>query len=257
MPSYPAVLTPADLHKFRPMPTGVVIEPEAGPWKNNVHWGDGFSGPLPKAAGVEVPVFSGEEIVGPPRVQTVQLFRDDSRAGMNADFRAHVQYGVGAASNEFFCDWGQGAQFSIVCNWVRVTAVSYAPFATVPYNASSAPIQISAMVVEGTVAQGRALRFTEPTITLPPTTLSAAFNAPDFARGVLLYANNILVTPGTPTGVNLLLENEFGFVAAIVDSALTLPEGILFPGPFNRARIDNTTAGPGSVDATLVWVLGL
>jgi hypothetical protein len=255
MPSYPAILSPADLHKFRPVPTAITIEPEAGPWKNNVHWGDGFRGKLPAAAGQEVPVFSGEEIVGPPRVQTVQLFRDDLRAGVNADFRAHVQYGVGAASNEFFCDWGQGSQFSLVCNWVRITAQSYRPFATPPYNAGSTPIQISAMVTEGTVAQGRPLRFTEPTITLPATTLSAEFNAPDFARGVLLYCNNLITVPGVPTGVNLLLENDFGFVATIIDSGLTLPEGVLFPGAFNRARIDNTT-GAGT-DATLVWILGL
>ncbi len=255
MPSYPAVLSPADLQKFRPVPNGIVIEPEAGPWKNNVHWGDTFRGRLPQAAGVEVPVFSGEEIVGPPRVQTVQLFRDDLRAGVNADFRAHVQYGVGAASNEFFCDWGQGSQFSIVCNWLRITAISYRPFAIPPYNAGTTPIQVSAMVTEGTVAQGKPLRFTESTIGMGAGTLSAAFNAPDFARGALLYANNLLVKPGTATGVNLLLENAFGFVAAIVDCGLTLPEGILFPGPFSRARIQNATAA--ATDATLVWILGL
>ena len=102
------MLSPHEQSQFKPPVNGVVIEPVKGPWKNNVRWGDGFKGPMPAAAGSVIPVFSGEEIPGPPRVQTIQLFRDDRRPGQNADFRAHVSYGVGATNNDFFCDWAQG-----------------------------------------------------------------------------------------------------------------------------------------------------
>jgi hypothetical protein len=255
MPVHPAA---GHLSPYEPAPNAVVIEPEKGPWKNNVNWGNTFKGPLPSAAGVEIPVFDGSKIVGPPRVQTIQLFRDDNRLGSNGDYRAHIYYGVGAAQNEFFCDWSQGAQISLVANWVRVNAQSYAPLGYIPYASTGGIVQIGAAITEGTVAKGRPATFTEPTELVDDNSTSSILDAPDFARGVRVAIRNPLNTnpplPATPTNLDLFLSSASGTLEQL-DTGLTYPDGVTLLGSAVEAQVLNHSGV--LYEVTVQWILSV
>jgi hypothetical protein len=244
-------------HAYTPPPNGVVIEPSRGPWKNNIHWGNTVKQPMPASAGIEIPVFDGAEIVGPPRAQTIQLFRDDNRAGQNSDYRAHVYYGTGAAQNEFFCDWAQGQQFTIVANWVRVNAISYAPLGFVPYNPSGGAVAIGACIVEGTTAKGRPLTFTEQQQVVGNLDFTDGFPTPDFAKAVILHIENpgaVAMQPGIPSNVDLLTFASLSTYDRI-DAVLCLPDGVTVPAPIRSAAGFNHSGQQQAI--TLQWILCL
>jgi hypothetical protein len=242
--------------RYTPEPLGAVIEPTRGPWKNNIHWGNTVKGVLPASSGVEIPIFDGSEIVGPPRAQTVHLFRDDNRLGANADYRAHIYYGVGSLSNEFFCDWSQGSQITLVANWVRVNAQTYTPLAFAPYNPTAGIVSIGAGIVEGTVAKGRAITFTEPTEIVANGALSSDFDAPDFARAVMVHVrSDTPIKPATAINVDVLTENIAGAFLDRIDASMTYPDGFIFPGNAKSALAFNHSGVAQMV--TLQWILGL
>lgn len=255
---YPALkkLTPHELAAFSPAPDATVIEPTKGPWKNNVNWGNTRKEPMPLEAGAELAIFDGDHIVGPPRVQTVQLFRDDNRVGQNADYRAHIYWGVGAAQNEMFCDWSQGTQISLAANWVRVNAVTYTPLAFAPYNPAGGMVQIGANVVEGNVGKGRAATFTEPTVLVADNATTPNYEAPDFARGVLVHVrSDTPIVPGVPINVDLLTSSIAGAFLDRIDASLTYPDGVTFPGNATLALAFNHSGDTQMI--TVQWILSL
>jgi hypothetical protein len=240
----------------------VTVEPTAGPWKRNFNWGGGFNGQIPVIAGSEFPLFSNEEIPGPPRVQSIVLGRTASSIpGFNADFRAKVTYGIGATTDGFLCDWTRGAQFSLVANWVRVDAVTYAPSNVDPYTPTNATgfanVVISAGIAEGTVQHSDApLTFTAP---LEEVAIGGThfFDAPDFARAA--YVNVRAVTPAvlpSPTLIQCLFTS--GTVPLSVytyEQISTFQRGVLIPG---GTRLMTFFNGSGvAVRVSVQWVLGL
>lgn len=236
---------------YKPRPNAVTIEPQAGPWKNNPAWGDRFRGPMPLEAGIQTQTFSGEQMPGPPRVQSVQLFRDDRPVSQNCDFRAHVFYGIGAVQNEFFVDWLHGCQFSLVCNWVRVVAVTYAPNPAIPYVGDDAQIEIAATVAEGAVSKGLPATFTESKEGSNPTAVS--FESPDFAKRVILWGNNA----GAAGTVQFIGGGSFEpFVGTVASWTTTIQALGGLPLPGGVRRVIWAPSGANEV-LTVQWVLGL
>lgn len=236
-----------------------VIEPTAGPWFNQNTYGDKYDGPFPLSEGIVVGVMpKNDRLYGPPAVHSVQLARGDNAPAQNADVRALVQYGTGGLRNSFLCDWLHGAQFALVCNQLSVSAVTYAPIATVDYDPESASLFLGASVAKGDVSKGDPLSFTEARETLTPTGVPGAildYPLRDFVRrvSVLLIHND---DPAVPTGVTVEFIVESGAVLAAFDAQVCAGgESISVPGGAVAVKVVNTTAS--DVPHALQWTLGL
>lgn len=240
---------------YKPPPNAVVIEPYVGPWKNSPDWGNQFDGPMPASANIVLPTFSGEKLPGPPRVQSIVLTRDPQSApGTNADFRAQIDYSVGSLSDSFLCDWTRGQQFSLVANWVRVTAISYAPSTLVAYNAQNGNVKIAAAIAEGAIQKTTPLTFTTPLFAMGNNT-TVTISAPDFASAFFCK-----VIPAAPLPTPSLV--KFAFIAGTASLAqydsdyfANAPRGVLLPGGTRVVTITNTSG----IAITLApqWILGL
>jgi hypothetical protein len=233
---------------FDPPVDAVIIEPQSGPWKNNNAWGDKRDIAMP-AEGVRTQVFDGRKIVGPPRVQSVQLARGRPQSGSNSDFRAFIEYGVGALNGDFVCDWADGVQFTIVANWVRVTAITYRPNPINPYDPATGLINIGAGVAEGTVTKGREATFTESQLILGAGA-AGVFESPKLARAVLLWGGN-------PTQVvDFIGAGSLNPFTGTIASFVTYRDfGMIFPGGAERVVVAADPASDQTV--TVQWFLGL
>jgi len=226
----------------------VIIEPTKGPWKNNNRWGDRRLIAMP-AEGVRTQVFDGSVIVGPPRVQSIQLHRGTAQSGLNSDFRAFIEYGVGALNADFVCDWADGVQFTLVANWVRVTSITYRPNPINPYEATGGLINIGAAVAEGTVTKGREATFTESQLLLGAGS-AGVFESPKLARAVLVWGG-----VGTQT-VDFIGAGSLNPFSGTIASFVTYRDfGMIFPGGCERVIVGADPAADQTV--TVQWFLGL
>lgn len=232
---------------YKPKPNAIVIEPTAGPWKNNISWGDKFEGPMPATAGTEQELVDGKEIVGPPRVQSIALIRRVQQTGSNSDFRARIFYTIGAAKAQFECDFADGVQFSLVANWVRVTLVSFTPNPINPYDASGGRVAVQAGIAEGTVVQGAPLYFTEAKL-VEGGGAAGVFESPPFAKRVCVWGGKSTQT------VDFIGPGSLNpFSGTIADFVTYRESGMALP------LVERVVVAADAVDQTVVvqWFLGL
>ena len=230
-----------------------VLEPTTGPWQNNPNWGAKFQGALPAVEAAVLPIASLDNMPGPPRVQTIQLFRSDPIvSSQNADVHARITYGLGAVNNTFDVDWLQGVQLSLLCNTIRVDAITYAPNSQVAYASNGDNVVLAAGFGEGSPSRTR-VTFGTPSQALVSTD-SALFPVPDFAKEVIVNVsgNN---DPAVPLGASLIFNGggvdllTYDLQVAAGGRALTIPTGT------KNIQIPNTTLGTLIIQVT--WVLSL
>lgn len=235
---------------YTPKVDACVIEPTGGPWKNNNRWGDQRVAFVMPAEGVPTQIVDGNVIVGPPRVQSVQLHRGTQQSGSNADFRARIEYGVGGMSGSFDCDWADGVQFSIVANWVRIIAVTYRPNPINPYDPATGVLNIGASLAEGTVWPGRSVTFTESILIDQAPASPGIFESPKFAKAVLLWGGNAAQT------VDFIGAGSLNpFTGTIASFATYRDFGMAFPGGCERVIVGASAVSAQTV--TVQWFLGL
>ena len=266
----------ADLAAFLRRFVFTTQEPRVGEWTNNPTWGRMFTGVMPTQSGTTFSVATGSQLPGPPRMHTIQLFRNDVRAANNADVYAKVSYGVGGANNSFLLDWSAGAQFSMTANSVRVDAVTYAPDGGTAYTPSAAQLILGATIGQGSIGHGPVLTLTEATKVI---NAGAGFQwaIPPFARAVIVRTSD-LTNPAPaqrynvdPTRKTLAIVsglNNGGQALASVDAQLfagacgalgwPLPGGSTFLEVLNQS---NFGVAPDPVNVqyrvTVQWVLSL
>lgn len=235
-----------------------VLEPTTGDWVNDNTWGDQHTGPMPQTEGQEVQVIKNTNFYGPPAVHSVSLFRSDAVQAGNADLYAHITYGVGGVQNEFYCDWAQGAQFSITANSITVAAKTYRPDADNAYFANAASIFFGAMVAKGDASSPRPLTLTEGAITLipgSPTTDNVQYNVPDFAVGFRLFT-----LPPDPTATDLDVDfvtgNPGNILAKVNGTELTGAREYPLPGATALVIVQNRHLTDART-VILQWVLGV
>jgi len=230
------------------------IEPVKGSWKNSTYWGNKFEGPMPAAEGQVISLYSGEKIPGPPRVQTIILGRDIAApVGTNADFRAVIAYGVGAANNSFECDWGRGMQIPIVANWIQVNALTYRPASNLAYDAAGGRVSITAGHAEGALTPGTPVSLTVPAVTIANLALSA-FIAPEFAKGAVVNAIGASVATAIPVGLTVGMSSGATVLGRYAYEDI-IAAGFPLLGGADRITVLNNTGGDLLV--TVQWILGL
>ena len=250
-----------DPHKYKPPPNAVVIEPTGGPWKNSNRWGNSLKNvAMPLEANQTLAVFEGDDIPGPPRVQSILLSRAaSSTVTSNADFRARIDYGIGGLNDFFLMDWTRGVQFSLVANWVRVTAITYAPKANAVYSGGGT-VTIGAAIAEGTIEKSEPATFTEGSTNIATLTSLDILTIPQFARSFIVHVSNEGV-PGpapTPSGLIVIFTTSGSQIVRYDSSALLnggLDTGIILPACIQTVKLENTSANLYRV--VPIWRLGL
>lgn len=237
-----------------------ILEPVKGPWVNQNTFGDQRFESLPRTEGQVIAVLpKNTALYGPPAVHSLQLGRSDEVEAENADVRARITIGCGGVENSFDCDWLHGLQMALVCNSISVQAVTYAPIAFVPYNASEKAVALKAMVCKGTTTQGRCpATYTEQCVLLANAPDPASFvnyTFPDFAREFTVHLPNNN-DPATPTGVTVTFFNQGAQALAVYDGQVFAGgRSVPIPGGSNTVRISNASGGP--IVATAQFFLGL
>jgi hypothetical protein len=162
-----------------------------------------------------------------------------------------VFYGLGATSNSFNVDWLHGTQFALACNWVRVTAVSYAPNPTGGYDGAGGLIRIAAGVAEGNVGKGLPASLTESKLGSTPAAVS--FESPDFAKSVIVWPGGVATTDAIQLiGAGSL--NPFTGTIASWSNTVIAQGGLPLAGSVRR--LIWTPSGVNQV-LTVQWLLGL
>lgn len=241
-----------------------IEEPHEGDWANNNEWGNSFSGLMPGAAGIQKNVAALNSTPGPPRVYTVQLFRNDINSLANSDVRAVVTYGVGAVNNSFLVDWLHGVQFSLVANYIRVDFVTYAPAAADPYSVTADPLLLAASFGAGSVPGRSIVTLTEPTVVIPGSGGTQSYPVPDFARAFLPSLVNVAAGFNSPTVATSIFAICFSGGASLQLAARDLQifngglaaTGFPIPGGTSFVRIVNNS-GLASQQVTMQWFLSL
>lgn len=248
-------MTLFDPRHYTPPVTAVPLEPWKGPWKNSNHWGNSAKDlAMPLEADQPVALFEGDEVVGPPRVQSLILSRGvRSTVTSNADFRGFIEYSIGGQSDNFLVDWTRGAQLSLVCNWVRVTALTYAPNSNQVYSGGGR-VTIGAAIAEGTIEKNEPCTFTEPYFKLSgagagpgPFPTAKSITVPQFARSLVVHVSNDGTAQPAPSPSGLLIQlitagNQIVRYDSSQLVAGGLDTGIMIPAGISAARFENTSA---------------
>jgi hypothetical protein len=235
-----------------------VVEPQEGDWTAAGSMGRSVLGPLPSKEGGVITIFNRDRLYGPPKERLLHLYRSNRIhiTGQNSDVYAHVTYGVGGAQNEFFCDWG--GHVPLVCDSIRVDAVSYRPFndAAFPYVASQNLVTNFGALL-GNVGSSPSL---PPTLTTDVQQLNNApstinYELPDFARKVVLNLTEFPIVPAAGIDFRLIF-NQQGFQGKIIAASAELYEnGILIPGWCDSITVVNASGNGTRV--SLTYILGL
>ncbi len=248
---------------FRPPPPAQaavpVIEPTEGDWTAAGSMGRSVNGPLPLLEGGVITIFNRDRLYGPPKQRLLHLYRSNNIrpaiGGQNADVYAHVTYGVGGAQNEFFCDWF--GHVPLVCDSVRVDAVSYAPLAVgvLPYQASqNLTTTFGAMLGNVGASPAQAPTLTTSQQSLANGGASLTYFVPDFAKKVKLNTNLAAVLT---TDFTIVFGSSTFDLSRNAASSDLLTTGICVPGWAQQISVVNNSAAPATSLVGLTYVLGL
>lgn len=255
-PGYQAPTTPAVGTPGAPPPTAVV-EPTGGDWTGAGSMGRSVVAPFPSTEGGVLTVFNRDRLYGPPRQRLLHLFRDNlgqTGLGQNSDVYAHVVYGVGGAQNEFFCDWR--GHVPLICDSVRVDAVTYRPLETSAY-VSSQNINhtLGALLGNAGASPAQAPTLTTGFQSLANGGATRRFAVPDFARRVVFNLNIFGVIPAA-ADFRLIFDTAT-FQGVFMDFNLQMiTDGVVLPGWCQGVAVQNNSAN-GATAVGLTWILGL
>lgn len=227
--------------------------PPNGEWANSNNWGNSYRGVFPPN-GSRIVLVDVNSVPGPPRVYTFTLNRSNFAMPADGTFPtaavyADIEYGAGAVRDSFVADWGNGAQFSVIANSIRITARTYNPVVGTDYDTDDLQLALSACLGEGSQANHRAT-YTEPRRLVPDTT-GFTYPVPDFAKRVLVQVDN-LVDPITAA-----------------DFTITqLPSGLVFNGSYcalgnwldlrgDTQAVQVIKASAGAIQTSVIWELSL
>lgn len=233
----------------------MVVEPSKGWWTGNSRFGGRFQGVLPAQEGSIIPITSLDYVPGPPRTVALNLYANDTAfvgaPGIaNSDVKAQITYGAGGFTNTFRCDWMQGCQFSIVCNSLRVDAVTVKRTNQGVYGNGNI-----ARMLGCTIGLGQSGYALGPQLTTPWTVLLAAgttiYQIPDFARGLIL-TSDVIDPLITATFESTAIQQVYDMTTLY---ASYQGSGIRVPGGPGLVRIRNATAAPAGHQ--LIWLMSL
>lgn len=261
-----------------------IIEPLKGHWLNNNSWGDAYNGDFPLTYDKIIPIAELNDTPGPPRVYTVQLFRDMSAAEpLVAEVKARITYGVGAVRHTFDIDYLAGCQFSLVASYIKVEAITYSP--VVNFN----PAQPLNYLYNPATAAGPTARLrigasfgAYAVATQPKLTLSSAYDQsqatiaqydiPNFARAFIVRCSGVQAAgpnpvygsvPTTLTGITAQITNEVGAAYGIFDTCIFAgpagTEGIPLPAGASRITVSagGIVAPAGNFSRYVQWILAV
>ncbi len=239
--------------RTRPKTPVIVSEPQVGEWSNSPTWGSGYYGPMPTSVGAELPVFSLDRTYGPPAVHTVNLSSSANIGATNGDLRARIRFGAGAVQNEFLCDFFNGAQFSLVADHLRITALTFQPNVDLNYNAANGKIQLTASVGRGGTSQSAPLTFTEQYRQFNPAA-SASYNVPPYAKAFVLYMTGNS-DPSSLTDVAVVLVGSPSTVISYDAQIFAGAQPMILPGTTQSITLTNNSVGVKFIQPQ--WILGI
>lgn len=188
-----------------------------------------------------------------PQVLTIALGRQDFSQGVNVDWRAQIQWGIGAQRQQLECDWIEGGLVRVPGIAVEVCAVAYAP-RRVSIDTTGTDIWLSASVGIGS---GGSIPpcYSQ---TLPPLVAggsSGDIRPPSFARALSVYPDNGASTnPYADMVLELYRPDGVTRIVRIPGDVLAGGAAVPLLGAA-LARVVNTS-GINPMSPTLVWLLG-
>lgn len=220
-------------------------------------WGGSFRGEMPPRAGDRVGLLDLPGDLTQAELLTVSVSSSRNIGATNGDFRLRVIAGVGGTSNVLTADLGEGVQFSIVAQTLRLELEAYAPSlggssGAATYDPANGDAQVIAQVVRGGFGRGVPLTFTEPSFRLNQNS-SRNYSIPAYARRVFV-ASNIDAADGAIVTWTLRspANANFGEFMNAFDGGAFFP----IPAGFQTLLIDTTGAG-SDYDYTPIWELAL
>ncbi|HEX6276083.1 MAG TPA: hypothetical protein VFZ53_23745, partial [Polyangiaceae bacterium] len=122
-------------------------------------WGGSYRDVMPPTAGQVRPLFDLPGDLNAAELLTVNVLSSRNIGATNGDFRLRVLAGAGPVTNVFTCDLGEGCQFSIVAQSLRLELVSFQPYLGSPfgdpgYDAANGLAEVTAQVVRGGFGRG-------------------------------------------------------------------------------------------------------
>lgn len=191
---------------------------------------------------------------GEPAAVTIQLDRSIIRAVQpyNARVIAHVQYGIGGASDSFKCDWADGGMLTIVAQRLTVTARGERAVSGVPYDMTGLELDLVAGIGKGQPSVIMPT-YTQQLDSIAPAGLSAPITPPPFAKAVSVLAFSLTTDP-YPNLEVLTISPVGGVYSRVLGEYLG--GGAAMPLPAEcLVRVQNT--GLVNLVPTLIWQLGL
>jgi hypothetical protein len=247
-------------------------EPDKGPWDGKPTWGQRLLLALPPNEGALISLLTNPGFNGPPRQIGVTLARTvvggSTSTAINADIRARITYGSGAAATSFDLDWAQGGGFTVQAHTLRVDILSYAPQvqnlagALTPYNNANLSGGVGKFNVFATVG------IDGTSASLPPVFTSQAFALiaanpqqsipiPQFARRVIPCLGTEVATPAVPGDYLISIVSDFLTMQRYTITDAMLVEGLALPS--NASHVVIEKGNPANPDARVscVFQLGL
>jgi hypothetical protein len=227
------------------------------PAVSSPRWGASFRGVMPPTAGVRVPLLDLPGDLTAAELLTVNVSSSRNIGSLNGDFRLRIMAGIGATTNSFDADLGEGVQFSIVAQTLRLELVSFAPSlggtsGAATYDPANGIAEVIAQVVRGGFGRGVPLTFTEPSFRLDPSA-SRTYQIPPFARRFFIASNIDAADVGIASWALRSPANaNFGDFM----SSWSMQQFLPVPAGFNSLRIDHNLSA-GSADYTPIWELAL
>lgn len=222
-------------------------------------WGSSYRGAMPPTANKVVALFDLPGTLTEAELLTVNVLSSRNIGATNGDFRLQVIAGAGGVSNVFQCDLGEGLQFSIVAQTLRLELVSFAPswgtFPTTPiaYDPANGDVQVTAEVVRGGFGRGPSLTFTEQSRRMNPGS-GVNITIPPYARQLYIASQAMGQADGLLIGWALRTPANSN-VAGNMNIPFQYGGWVPVPAGSNVLRIDNTSAV--DYDVTPIWELAL
>lgn len=210
---------------------------------------------MPPTAGQVRPLFDLPGDLNEAELLTVNVLSSRNIGATNGDFRLRVLAGAGPVTNVFTCDLGEGCQFSIVAQSLRLELVSFQPYLGSPfgnpgYDPANGQAEVTAQVVRGGFGRGVPLTYSEPAFRMTPAT-SRVYPIPAFARRVFVASNADTADAAVASWVLRSPSNSNfgGFLNRFYEGNFQpIPAGM------DHLRID-TNAAANDIDMQPIWEL--